>query len=55
MIAVEHKRGRVPLLDERFEAFDLRNYGDTQITLIRRAPKTGVEVAHEDTALSGQL
>ena len=37
LIVVEHKSGRAPLLDERFEAFDLRNYGDTQITFARRA------------------
>ena len=25
------------MLDARFEAFDLRHYGDTEITFVRRA------------------
>lgn len=36
LIVVEHRRGMAPLLDERFEAFDLRKYGDTEITFVRR-------------------
>lgn len=36
LIVVEHKRGLAPLLDLRFEAFDLRKYGDTEITFVRR-------------------
>ena len=35
MIVVEHRRGMPPLLDERFEAYDLRRYGDTEITFVR--------------------
>lgn len=35
MIVVEHKRGLAPLLDERFEAYDLRKYRDTEITFVR--------------------
>ncbi|MBR2943173.1 MAG: RsmD family RNA methyltransferase [Clostridia bacterium] len=45
LVVVEHKRGLAPLVDERFEAFDQRNYGDTQITLIRSAVQ---EDAQED-------
>ena len=37
LILVEHRRGMAPLLDERFEAFDLRKYGDTEITFVRNA------------------
>ena len=37
LILVEHKRGMAPLLDLRFEAFDLRRYGDTEITFVRGA------------------
>lgn len=36
LIVVEHRRGMAPLLDLRFEAFDLRKYGDTEITFVRR-------------------
>ena len=36
-IVVEHRRGMPPLLDLRFEAYDLRRYGDTEITLVRRS------------------
>lgn len=39
LLVVEHKRGLAPLVDERFEAFDQRSYGDTQITLVRRAAR----------------
>ena len=42
MIVVEHRRGMPPLLDERFEAYDLRRYGDTEITFVR-SMKTGEE------------
>lgn len=52
LIVVEHRKGCAPLVDARFEAFDLRNYRDTQITLIRRARQ---EEAHEDGTVSGQL
>jgi len=37
LILVEHRRGMPPLLDLRFEAYDLRRYGDTEITFVRRA------------------
>lgn len=37
MIVVEHRRGLAPLLDERFEAYDLRKYRDTEITFVRRS------------------
>ena len=36
-VLVEHRKGRAPMLDARFEAFDLRHYGDTEITFVRRA------------------
>ncbi|MBR5302004.1 MAG: 16S rRNA (guanine(966)-N(2))-methyltransferase RsmD [Clostridia bacterium] len=36
LIVVEHRRGLAPLLDLRFEAFDLRKYGDTEITFVRK-------------------
>ena len=39
LLVVEHKRGLAPLVDERFEAFDQRDYGDTQITFIRSAAR----------------
>ena len=40
LIVVEHRRGMAPLLDERFEAFDLRKYGETtEITFIRSAKR----------------
>ena len=39
LILVEHRRGMAPLLDERFEAFDLRKYGDTEITFVRSADR----------------
>ena len=44
MIVVEHRRGYAPLLDERFEAYDLRKYRDTEITFVRR--RAGVGEAH---------
>ena len=37
LLVVEHRRGCAPMLDARFDAFDLRSYGDTQITFVRRA------------------
>lgn len=37
LLVVEHRKGRAPMLDARFEAFDLRHYGDTEITFVRRA------------------
>lgn len=51
LVVVEHRRGMVPLLDARFEAFDLRRYGDTEITFARGRE----EGAHGDAAVSGQL
>ena len=39
LIVVEHRRGMAPLLDLRFEAFDLRKYGDTEITFVRSAAR----------------
>ena len=39
LIVVEHKRGLAPLLDLRFEAYDLRKYGDTEITFVKRASR----------------
>ena len=54
LLVVEHRRGCAPMLDARFDAFDLRSYGDTQITLARRAQ--GEEVARDDqAAVPGQL
>lgn len=41
LIVVEHRRGMAPLLGLEFEASDLRNYGDTQITFVRRARAVG--------------
>ena len=43
MIIVEHKRGLAPLLDERFEAYDLRKYRDTEITFVRGREKAREE------------
>jgi len=48
LIVVEHRRGCAPLVDRRFEAFDIRSYRDTQITLIRRAAGESTET--EDRA-----
>ena len=39
LILVEHKRGMAPLLDQRFEAFDLRKYGETEVTFLRSAKR----------------
>ena len=39
LLVVEHRKGRSPMLDARFEAFDLRHYGDTEITFVRRAQR----------------
>lgn len=49
LIVVEHRRGMAPLLDERFEAFDLRRYRDTEITFVRRAAaaRSAREEEHE--------
>ena len=55
LLIVEHKRGKAPQLDERFEAYDLRKYGDTEITFVRLAMRGGEEERHEENALSGQL
>ncbi|MDO5379131.1 MAG: 16S rRNA (guanine(966)-N(2))-methyltransferase RsmD [Clostridia bacterium] len=41
LLVVEHRRGCAPMLDARFEAFDQRSYGDTQITFARRAQAAG--------------
>ena len=53
MILVEHRRGMAPLLDLRFEAYDQRSYGDTQITFVRLAQ--GREEAPNEDAVSGEL
>ena len=45
LMVVEHRRGRAPLLDARFEAFDLRRYGDTEITFVRSAKRPQEEQA----------
>ena len=49
MIVVEHRRGMPPLLDERFEAYDLRRYGDTEITFVR-----GIEPEQEEETENGE-
>ena len=54
LLVVEHRRGCAPLLDRRFDAFDLRSYGDTQITFARRAQESG-GTQHDEAAVSGQL
>ena len=54
LLVVEHRRGCAPMLDGRFDAFDLRSYGDTQITFARRAGESG-EAQDDDTAVPGQL
>ena len=51
-IVVEHRRGKAPQLDARFEAYDLRKYGDTEITFVRLSEG---EMQGEDGAVSGQL
>ena len=53
LLLIEHRRGMAPLVDERFEAFDQRNYGDTQITFVRLAKKE--EAGDEDAAVPGEL
>ena len=53
MILVEHRRGMAPLIDPRFEAFDQRNYGDTQITFVRLARRE--EEAADASAVSREL
>ena len=50
LLVVEHKRGLAPLVDERFEAFDQRDYGDTQITFIRSAARAEDETQAEGGA-----
>lgn len=45
LLVVEHKRGLAPLVDERFDAFDQRDYGDTQITFIRSAERDQADEA----------
>lgn len=50
LLVVEHKRGLAPLVDERFEAFDQRDYGDTQITFIRSAARAEDETQAEGSA-----
>ena len=37
LLVVEHRKGHAPMLDARFDAFDLRHYGDTEITFVRCA------------------
>ena len=37
LLVVEHRSGCAPQLDARFDTFDCRTYGDTQITFVRRA------------------
>ena len=53
LLVVEHRRGCAPLLDARFEAFDQRSYGDTQITFARRA--AAQEDNSEDGTVPGEL
>ena len=53
MILVEHRRGMAPLIDPRFEAFDQRNYGETQITFVRVSRRE--EEADDADAVSGEL
>ena len=55
LLVVEHRRGKAPQLDSRFEACDLRKYGDTEITFVRLAGGGGEEERDEDDALPGQL
>ena len=52
LLVVEHRRGKAPQLDARFEAYDLRKYGDTEISFVRLVRG---EKRDEDGALSGQL
>lgn len=53
IILVEHRRGMAPLIDPRFEAYDQRSYGDTQITFVRMARRE--EEAADEDAVSGKL
>ena len=53
LLFVEHRRGMAPLIDPRFEAYDQRNYGETQITFVRLARREE-EQADED-AVSREL
>ena len=53
MILVEHRRGMAPLIDPRFEAYDQRNYGDTQVTFVRIARRE--EETADAPALPGEL
>lgn len=53
LLIVEHRRGCAPMLDARFEPFDLRSYGDTQITFVRRAERE--ETGDEDASVRGEL
>lgn len=53
LIFVEHRRGMAPLIDPRFEAYDQRNYGETQITFVRLA--RGEEEAADEDAVPGEL
>ena len=39
LVVVEHRRGAGPRLGPGFRAADLRHYGDTEITLVRRSEK----------------
>lgn len=55
LLVVEHKRGRAPMLDARFEAFDLRRYGDTEVTLVRRAKLETGEESDGQAAVRGEL
>ena len=55
LLVIEHRRGCAPLLDGRFEAFDIRRYGDTEITFARRAPKSAEEEQDGHTAVRGEL
>ncbi len=52
LLVVEHKSGCAPMLDARFEAFDQRSYGDTQITFARRAA-SAANAANEETEDAG--
>ena len=35
LLVVEHRRGRLPDVDGRFETLQTRRYGDTEITFVR--------------------
>ncbi len=52
LLVVEHRSGCAPMLDARFEAFDQRSYGDTQITFARRAANDA-RAANEETGDAG--